>query len=422
MKLSSVKSVFQKFSFFKDYSSLIVPALLAIVAALFFVPMTLMQRSLANRIEKQSVAKEKMIESLRNVPSGKQWTKQREREVSIRNDANNIAQLAEQSSQRQLLSYSVFPAPKEVSRQIFEQFGGQYRTAIGAWASDLRARECPTQEELSKSRNRSADVDTSFESDMPETDRIIIDHLCNQVAQSVNVYFDPANIAGYKFWDGYQYSNMERSVGDCWYWQIGYWIIEDVFQTVKTLNAGSANVLIAPVKRIVEISFSSDSASDTASSAGTFQPFATDDQTGMPQYVTSLREGTMPPLTARVSNDRIDVVHFRLSVVVSAKAVPQFLQQLCSGKTHSFRGFHNELTEEKIFHHNQITILGSDFEAVRPEDGGNKFYRYGSDGVVQLVLRCEYVFDEKGYDAIKPPSVQKDLDSRIQQSASQPQP
>ena len=332
-------------------------------------------------------------------PPDKQWIEQQKREMSIRDDANNIAQLAEQSSQRQLLSYDVFPFPKESSRQIFGQFGRQYRAAIDVWASDLHARECPTQVELNKNLNKPVNVDAASETGMQETDRIIIDQLCKDVAQSANVYFDPANITGYKFWEKYQYRDMEKAVEDCWYWQLGYWIIEDVFQTVKTLNAGSANVLAAPVKRIVDMSFSSASGSGTALPAGMSMPFTAATQTGRPQYVTSLQAGLTLPLTARVSNDRIDVVHFRLGVIISAKTLPQFLQQLCSGKTHSFKGFHNELPKEETFKHNQITILKSDFEAVNPEDNDNKFYRYGPDGVVKLELLCEYVFDKKGYDA-----------------------
>ena len=95
-------------------------------------------------------------------------------------------------------------------------------------------------------------------------DRKIVDHLCTLIAQDVKVYFDPANITGYKFWERYNYVDKERAVEDCWYWQIGYWIIEDCFQTVKKLNADSTSVLNAPVKRIVDIGFSSESTSSGA--------------------------------------------------------------------------------------------------------------------------------------------------------------
>jgi hypothetical protein len=415
MDLSSFKRIFQKLAFFGDYSSLIIPAFLVILAALLFIPTTLLQRSLAGRINSESVSKGNEIRSLGVVPSGRQWIAQKNRQISIQNDANKIMQLAEQSSQRELLSYDVFPTPSESSRQIFGKFDQQYQAAINAWASGLRARGCPTQAELSKSLNRPVvGTDASFGSGLQETDRIIVDQLCKEVAQSANVYFDPANIPGYKFWEEYQYQEKERAVEECWYWQLGYWIVEDVFQTVKTLNAHSVNVLDAPVKRIMDIGFTSASAS-----AGTSpQPVMSTTQSGKPQYVTSFKTGLTLPLTARVSNDRFDVVHFRLSVIVSAKAVPQFLQELCSGKEHRFKGFRNELPKEETFKHNQITILKSDFEAVDPEDNNNRFYRYGPDGVVKLVLVCEYIFDKKGYDAVKPPSVRKDLESRIVKPAS----
>ena len=322
-------------------------------------------------------------------------------------------QLAEQSSRREPLSYDVFPTPVESSQQIFGQFDQRYQDAINAWVSSLRARGCPTRAELSKSLNKPVGTDASVGVGMSDADKIIVEQLCREVAQSTKVYFDPADIPGYKFWEGYQYREKEKAVEECWYRQIGYWIIEDIFKTVQTLNANSAGVLDAPVKRIVDISFT---AATAGSSTGTSQP-ATAASAGKPQYVTSFKTGLTLPLTARVSNDRFDVVHFRLSVIVGAKAVPMFLQELCAGKEHRFKGFQNELPEEKIFHHNQITVLKSDFEVVDREDNNNRLYRYGPEGVVKLVLVCEYIFDKKGYDAVKPASVQKDLESKIAKPA-----
>ena len=60
----------------------------------------------------------------------------------------------------------------------------------------------------------------------------IIEEICRAKAKSVSVYADPEIVSGYDFWKTYQYSNIEDSIKDCWFWQIGYWIIEDVFSTV----------------------------------------------------------------------------------------------------------------------------------------------------------------------------------------------
>jgi hypothetical protein len=411
MDLSPIKKIFQKFASLRDYSSLIIPGVLAILAALLFIPTTLMQHSLDSKMDKESLSKAKTLDSLgRDTPSGRQWQVLLDRQNSIQNDANKIVQLAEQSSRRELISYDVFPAPKETSPRLFGQFGQKYRAAIDAWALNLKARSCPTQAELSKSLNRSfTTVGSNSDSGLQETDKIIIDHVCREVAQSVKVYFDPANIPGYKTWENYEYSDQVKAVEDCWYWQIAYWVIEDCFQTVKTLDAGSANVLDAPVKRIVDIGFAAAPSSAQGSTAMTQSASAKAEKPG---YITSLRAGLTLPLTARVSNDRLDIVHFRLSVIVSAKAVPLFLQQLCTGKEHKFRGFNNDLPE-KTFYHNQITILKCDFDAINPEDNDNKLYRFGSDGVVKLDLFCGYIFDKNGYDDVKPPSVKNDLESRL---------
>ena len=80
MKVSSLKVIFQKFGFFKDYSSLVVPVLLTILAALLFIPTTLMQHSLAVKMEQQSVSKIAVITSLGNAPSERQWQEE-EKEV-----------------------------------------------------------------------------------------------------------------------------------------------------------------------------------------------------------------------------------------------------------------------------------------------------------------------------------------------------
>jgi len=39
--------------------------------------------------------------------------------------------------------------------------------------------------------------------------------------------------------------------------------------------------------------------------------------------------------------------------------------------------------------------------------GIHDLYRYGEDAVVELELVCEYIFNKKGYDEIKPELVKK---------------
>jgi hypothetical protein len=39
----------------------------------------------------------------------------------------------------------------------------------------------------------------------------------------------------------------------------------------------------------------------------------------------------------------------------------------------------------------------------------HRYYRYGDDNVVELDLVCEYIFNTKGYEPIKPESVKTTL-------------
>ena len=413
MNLSSLKGIFQKLSFVKEYSSLVVPMLLAVLAAVLFVPTTLMQHSLAVRIEQQSNSKIQTLKTLRDEPSEKQGAEEHKRVVAIQMDTNTISLVEEHSSQRPLLRYNIFPQPAEISPQIFEQFGRQYQESIKTWAADLKARDCPSAAELSKSLNKSFGAETSMDTaTLPETDKLIVQHLCMQIAESAKVYFDPTNITGYRFWEKYNYTDKDKAVEDCWYGQISYWIIEDCFQTVKKLNVNSQNVLKSPVKRIVDIGFSTETTGQSGMPFG-FAMYAVSGQQDKPAYVTSAQSGLVMPLTARITNDRFDVVQFRFTVIINAKNIPDFMQELCTGKEHKFKGFNNS-SQENTFSHNPITILKTKFESINPDDKDNKLYRYGTDAVVKVELVCEYVFNKKGYDEVKPESVKTKLAASIQ--------
>jgi hypothetical protein len=85
-----------------------------------------------------------------------------------------------------------------------------------------------------------------------------------------------------------------------------------------------------------------------------------------------------------------------------------FMQQLCSAKQHKFRGFSGE-EQEQVFKHNEITVLESNIRSIERNDTTHNLYRYGEDAVVELDLICEYIFDKKGYEEIKPDSVKESL-------------
>jgi hypothetical protein len=195
-------------------------------------------------------------------------------------------------------------------------------------------------------------------------------------------------VSGYDFWKTFQYSNIDNSVKDCWFWQIGYWIIEDVFSTAGTMNAGSSSVLVSPVKRVEQVSFGFTGGSGKVSQ-------------DRPKYVTKPEEQMTESFTGRMSNESIDVVHFSMAVVLSSKAIIPFMRELCSAKEHGFTGFTGQ-ESAKVFKHNQITILESRVKPVDLTSTDHRYYRYGADSVVAVELICEYIFNKKGYDAVKP--------------------
>jgi len=228
-------------------------------------------------------------------------------------------------------------------------------------------------------------------------DETIKETVCQNRAESSSIYANPSDLGGYEFWGKYKYTGMSESVGDCWYWQSGYWIIEDVIGTIDAMNAGSNSVFTSPVKRLLNMNFAGGGAGVRGGRISSKNP----------RYVISVTDGFTESCTGRFSNSDIDVVHFSVSAVVSTKAVLPFMQQLCSVKQHKFRGFDGKETEQ-TFKHNQITILESSVGAIDRQSLNHNLYRYGQDAVVRLDLICEYIFDRKGYDEIKPKAI-KDL-------------
>jgi hypothetical protein len=409
MDISKFKDLIQRLSFLGNYSSLILPVIIILVAVLLFIPTQLMSSKLKKRVENESISIGKRVQSLsESTVSRNQWEVEQEYQQAYERDANQTALLAKQSSQRQLLSYKIFPKPKDTSTLIFKEFGQRFRGGIDKLIAQANALDCPTDAELQRNLQGSSlpssrrGLDWSMEkgrSDLrlSEVDATITDVLCREKAQSALVYANPADLSGYEFWEEYEYTGMDTAVEDCWYWQLAYWIIEDIFDTIDALNSGSNSVFTSPVKRLLDVSFA-------ASDKGTGGKAAA----VRPSYVLSIEGALTEPHTGRFCNDDIDVVHFNVVVVVSTKAVLPFMQQLCSAKQHKFRGFSGE-EQEQVFKHNQITVLENNIKSIDRKDTAHNLYRYGEDAVVELDLICEYIFNKNGCDEIKPESVKKSL-------------
>lgn len=398
MDISKLKDVVRKLGFLRNYSSLLVPVVIVLVAVLLFVPTQLMSSRLRDRMEDESVSVARKIRSLSGSATVRdQWQVEREYQQAYRADANEIALLAKQSSQRELLSYKIFPKPKDISTLIFKEFGREFRSSINQLIFRAGARDCPTETELQRHLQRSSATRSPRRgslSILSKVDAAITDVLCMERAKSTRFYVNPADLDGYKFWEEYEYTGMEGAVKDCWYWQLGYWIIEDVINTIDAVDSGSSSVFTSPVKRLMGASFT----------IGVKAAGGKASEVKSPGYVRTLGDVLTEPYTGRVSNKEIDVVHFEVVVVVSTDSVLSFMEELCSAKEHKFSGFSGN-EPERIFKHNQITILESSIRPINRDDKAHFYYRYGEDAVVELDLICEYIFNKASYDEIKPEAV-----------------
>ena len=426
MDIPKFTEVGQKLSFFKNYSSLLWPLVISLVAVFFLVLSPLMGSKLKKKMAVESVSKGRNAKSLiLSAVSRRQSEEEKKYQDAYENDANQIALLVNQSSRRELLSYKIFPEPKDTSMLIFDEFGREFRDALDKLIVSINALDCPTEVELervlsnsgssvSRTRRRSRGVGLarsrgrSGYSRLGEIDDMIQSELCRVKAQSASVYGNPVDLSGYEFWEEYEYSGMEEAVEDCWYWQLAYWIIGDVTDTIGAMNSGSDSVFTSSVKRLMSLSFSGSSARRTRLRTRSRSRPRSRSSAAAPHYVRSINDELTESYTTRLCDDDIDVVHFNISVLVRIKDVPLFMQELCSAKRHEFRGFSGN-EQEQISEHNQITILKYDIGPIDRNSGEHELYRYGEDAVVKLDLICEYIFNKKGYDEITPKSIKESL-------------
>ena len=386
--------------FIKKNMAIIVPAAIAIAAILLFVPTSIIRGKIRKNLD-SSVSQARSIESMiKTTTSARQSEIVQKYQDEHQQDANDIADLARQSSQRQLLSYKIFPDPNEISQQIFGQFERNYTKAIeDLILKDLGALDAPTDAEIQQASGSSEMSLKRRGRDETDQDAKITALIYKKRAETVPVYAHPKVLGGYDFWKDWKYEGTKLSTQDCWYCQIAYWIHKDVIDTITAINAGSDSVLTSPVKRLLGSGFqSSDATEQSRGGVGS-----------LPSYVEELTDGISPIWTGRKGDDDIDVVHFSIAVVVRSKDTLRFMQELCSEKQHYFSGYTGG-EQRQEYRHNQITILQSDIETIERDSVEHKRYLYGDDAVVRLNLVCEYIFNRAGYDKIKPESIKEQLD------------
>ena len=449
MNMPSFKNILQKLSVFRNNLLLLIPVIIALVSVLLFIPTQLMSSKLKNQVEQESINKGiKTVERLeKTAVSREQYEKEAEQQKAHATDANEIAKLAKQTTQRELLSYDLFPAPDPngFSGLIFQQFGQQYRSDIDELVARVKGRDCPTDVEIERglenSSSRSLSRGMGFSSRAASRDlagglyggglyggqmmlgninRMIIDQMCEARAKTISVYVNPLNIAGYEYWKDYKYDvKQEDALKDCWYHQLAYWIIEDIFATVKSTNSDYDNVLKAPVKRFMGITFTMGLKRPRSGGGGVFRSVGRrrtqttkQEEADRPIYIRNPKDGLTESCTARYCNDEnkdIDVTHFNFSVIVNTKSVLPFMKELCSAKEHQFCGYPDGNEPPQTFKHNQITILESKLGSINRNDINHRYYRYGDETVVTLDLVCEYIFNVSSYEDLKPEPVKQDL-------------
>jgi hypothetical protein len=420
---------------------LLASIIIVLVAVLLFIPSTLMSKSLTAQVEKESLGMGRKISSALRNPVAADLPDQMNKQAAVySNDANQITALALQTTQRELLSYEIFPkAPNDASTLLFLEFAQNYQSGIDKMFEQLRARECPSTAELEQGletlstgpqrglgmsmgmgmgmtaqrtprRTTMMDLGLSVRG-MTDASFTIVEGICEGRAKEAGLYGSPPDIAGYSYWGEYKYDvKSEESVKHCWYYQLAYWVIEDVMKTIGAANEGHASLLDAPVKRLTQLTFTMGlkKASKVGKKGGvaiirggSARRRKKDVESDRPIYVTAPEEQLTESCTGRVSDENIDVIHFNFTVIVEAKSVLSFMKELCNAKEHTFKGWEGDQPAQ-TFKHNQITILESSMSSIDTEGRDHARYRYGREKVVELDLICEYVFNRHAYDEKKP--------------------
>lgn len=334
----------------------------------------------------------------------------------LEEEANRIKKLAIQSSQRDLITYDykIFPEPEDQSQQVYIGFGKQYRTAIEELIEAMTARDAPSDAEI-RARTGGGRPTTGFGGRDTRTvtaEDPRIDALCLRRAREISVYANPSAFAWYLFWDSYEFSGKSQALEDCWDSQIAFWVYEDIADTIEKMNGDTGNVLSAPVKRLLGVSFTGPVIEGSQSTTrGYSRMTGAVGVRDMPNYVSAVLPSFFlsDSPTGRMCNDDVDIIHFAVSVLVESRSVLQFMKELCSEKPHSFYPDFIRSGQPVKSSHNQITILESDLKVIDKKDPAHELYRYGKGAVVRLDLVCEYQFNRAGYDAIKPKVIKKRL-------------
>jgi hypothetical protein len=438
--LLKVVNLFKKLSFFKDNLALLVPIVIVFVAALLFIPTTLLSGKLRRTITEQSVKPSNEIDALlKKVDQAAEAEALEPYINAYAQDANAMDNLMMQTTERELLSYKLFPDMNETSPLLFDPFRQKFVSGVEAMLKRLSAGGSPSDAEINAAldasptrslggRSRPSAASSSNSAGgglygqrrsfrmMTEMDRKIVAKVCEDKAKAAKVYVNAVDLGGYAYWSDWKFENWDKALRDCWYWQMAYWILEDVTAAVEQMNKDSDSVLRSPVKRVMGVPFTQSRSGRSAIGGRSRRAMvAKDKQT--PTYVAAVKNSMSgAPCTGRSCNETLDVMQFEVHVITNAADVMRLMQELCRERTHQFRGWRGDQPEQ-TFKHNQISILESQITPVDREDNNHSGYEYGPDEVVDVDLICEYVFNKAAYGKIQPGVVLKDIEDAKAPSA-----
>jgi hypothetical protein len=403
-------------NFLRKYSAFLIPAAVVVVAVILFVPTILIGRSVKKDME-ESISSGNQIKSLvRKTPSKNQYKEEKLYQDQHAKEAKEVEKSARYSSRRGLISYDIFPEPRDTSQQIFIGFGRKFREAIdgpGGLIKRMNALDAPSEINIIKETERKGGTlkkqrkrSTSQRKKKKGAGGAMRDAVCRRRAEEISVYANPKIFKWYDFWEDYEFIGSETALQDCWYTQNSYWVYEDVVETIRMMNAGSDCVFTSPVKRLVGISFTGPIPELSERSRSSTSSGFVDD---IPGYVLVLEDEPIgvQTWTGRKGNNKIDIIHFYLSVIIDSKTLMPFMRELCSEKEHDYREGYQEDGAVSTYKHNQITILKSQIRSVVKTSDAHSNYKYGSDAVIRLDLACEYIFNRSGYDQIKPKPIKE---------------
>ena len=403
----------------KKYKALLPSVIIAVVALLLLSVAMSKGGKVNDEIAKKSVRPAKTVQSLlQNIPSRDEPQQLRFKMDKLEEQMNQIKELATQSSQRDLITYEykIFPEPDDQSRQVYFGFGKQYRNAIEKLIEAINALDAPSEAEIRAKTGGGGGQRRPTAGGrgvrIADAQDPRVDALCLRRAQEVSVYVNPSIFAWYPFWESYGFSGKSQALEDCWDSQVAFWVYGDIIGTIEKMNGNTGSVLSASVKRLLGVRFAGPIVVGNSTAVrGRSRTAVTDEARDRPNYVTpespSVFLSHSP--TGRLCNDEVDIIHFAVSVLLDSHFILPFMKELCSEKSHSFYPDFVQSGQSVEARHNQITILQSDLQIIDKMDPDHELYRYGKGAVVRLDLICEYQFNRRGYDVIKPDWVKQKL-------------